>query len=496
MKNVEKVSRIPKLIKIVFLILFCLITCFFLYTKVFQRKEYEPDSSLQAKIAEAAQAEPIQQSSGNWADTENRAAMEEAEESEEFYATSHNEEILEPLTNAPVKLSDIYAEKDSTVFFHCFYPDAVSYTWEIYDMKGGWQEAASENVTLGKDELNREVSSLQTLAKDNDGIMIRCTAEFETKDSIVDTASLHILEKIADISAEDFTYDSGQYISTRDIPVKITYQNGSKEEITGLSGIYFLESSESSEYSTVSGNMTETITTVKTYCDYFHMEPKEMEVTMRYQGKESIDIPIKLTGEDLSAPVIAGLTLSDYTISTVDKPVPVTVSIQAEDNSTLYPNLVYAFLPEGEEPEEDDWIKNPSFTIDITKNGKWIAYCKDESGNIGMFDKDIIAVDNKAPIVSVKLEKNFWCTENKIIVNATDGLSIEYNFSCVETGEESGWTAKNEYPVSKNSTWKIKVRDAVGNITEQEITVSNIDTQMPVIRNITEKKGEKINNED
>ncbi len=47
----------------------------------------------------------------------------------------------------------------------------------------------------------------------------------------------------------------------------------------------------------------------------------------------------------------------------------------------------------------------------------------------------------------------------------------------------------------QNSTWKVAVRDAAGNVTEQDITVSNIDSQMPVIRNITEKKGEIIINE-
>lgn len=489
---------------IVPLVLFCLAGSIFWYTQVVQRNgKVSNDNSLQAKIAEAAQIQQETENTGDVErDVENIPEVEvedntDTEMQEKFYATSHKEENPEPVTDAPVRISDIYAEKDSIVFFHCYYPDAVKYTWEIYDMKNGWQKAASEDVTSSRDELNREISSLQVLAeKDNDVLTVRCISDFETKESVTDTASLHILEKIVDISADDFTSDSGQYISTKDIPFSITYQDGSKEEVTGLNNIYFLDAAETSEYSTsVSGNAIETITTVITAHDYFYMEPKEREVTLRYQGKEYIDIPIKLIGEDLSAPVISQITISEYTISNVDKPVPVTVSIQAEDNSTSYPNLLYAFLPEGEEIKEDSWTKKASFDADITQNGTWIAYCKDESGNVGKYEKDIIAVDNKAPVMSVKLENESWCKKNKIIINATDALSVEYNFYCPETGEESGWTSKNEYEVTKNSTWQVKARDAVGNLAEQEITIDNIDNQMPVINNITEKKEGATNHE-
>ena len=51
----------------------------------------------------------------------------------------------------------------------------------------------------------------------------------------------------------------------------------------------------------------------------------------------------------------------------------------------------------------------------------------------------------------------------------------------------------------QNSTWKVQVRDAAGNATEQDITVDNIDNQTPVIRNISEKeieKGEHKSNEE
>lgn len=408
------------------------------------------------------------------------------------------EAAQEPLTDAPVKPSDIYAEKDSLITFSCFYPDAIKYTWETYIMESGWQKA--EGAVLVSDELNRETSMLRIMAKEeNDMLAIRCITEFKEKAPIVDTAALYILDKkIESISAKGATFDTGSYISAKDIPLTITYQDGSSEEITGLYSVYFLERSESSEQSTtVSGNTIETITTVITSHCYLKAKPGETDAILRYQGQEkNIDIPIRLNGEDTSAPIITQLSISDIAISNVDKPVPVTVSIEAEDNCTPYFNLEYAFLPEGEDPEEGDWTKDASFEAAITQNGKWIAYCRDESGNTGTSETDIIAVDNKPPSISLRLGNESWCASNKILVSAKDSLPVEYNYSCEETGEDSGWTSRNEYAVKKNSTWKVKVRDAAGNIAEQEITISNIDSQAPVITKITEKEGETTNNED
>lgn len=426
----------------------------------------------------------------------------EESEPEEIYAMSHKEEIPDALSDEPVKLSDIYAEKDSIVIFRCFYPDAVRYIWEIYDINTkNWVEASPDDIVDGLDELYRNTSSLWITADpENNEIMIRCTIDFETKESIVDTATLYVLDKqIKNISAEDFTTDSGQYISSKYIPVNITYLDGSQETLTGLNGLHFLNVEETKEHSTtISGNSVDTITTIITSCDYSFVDMQQSDIMLRYQCEDTaIDIPIKLIGVDLSAPKItsnSSLSISDFEISNIDRAVPVTV---AEDNDTPYPDLEYAFLPEGEDVKEDDWIRKSTFDVEITKNGIWIAYCRDQSGNIATEEREIITVDNKAPTITLGLEYEGWCQKNKILVNATDRLSIEYCYSCAETGEDSGWITRNEYEVLKNGLWNVRVRDAAGNVTEQDIEISNIDNQMPVIKGITEidVKGVIINNE-
>lgn len=462
-------------------------------------KSKEKNPSLETLIAEA---KPVENQEALYATSHKDAPEEDMEESnrEEPYATSHKEETEEtlPLTSESVKLADIYAEKDSFPVFKTYYPDAEQYTWEIYDLMGNrWKEASADNVITEYDELHRKVSVLQVFPEDyNDReIMVRCTAGFADKDSITDIATLHVLEKdIIDLSIEDFKTNSG-YVSARTIPVTVKYKDGNQDVLTGLNGLCFLEKKESSELSTtVSGNTVETITTVITACDYFYLGAGESDIVMRYQVNENdraIDIPVRLAGEDLEAPVITELDISDFTISNIDIPVTVTITILAEDNITPCPKLLYAFLPEGQEAEEEDWHSTASFEADITQNGKWIAYCKDQSGNIAAEEKNMIVVDNKAPVVSLALESESWCKANKILVNAKDGLTIEYCYICIETGEDSGWITRNEYEVKQNSTWKVRVRDAAGNITEQDIIVNNIDSQMPVIRNITEKEIEK-----
>lgn len=416
------------------------------------------------------------------------AVKETSGESEE-YATSHK-------LQEPVQISDIYAEEDAIAIFKSFYPDASGYTWEMYDTESqDWVKIPDSDIISRSDELQREISSFVTVTSaENKELMIRCTTDFATKESVTDTASLHVLDKsITDIAIDgDITVEAGQYISVSDIPVEVTYQDGSKETVKGLNGIYFLDTEQSAEESTtVSGNMIETITTVNRTYEYTYADAEDKEMTIRYRYADNpVDAAFHLIGEDLTAPVILKLSISEFAVSNMDVIIPVKVTIQAEDENTSYADLKYAFLPDGQEPGENDWHDEETFDVDITQNGKWIAYCKDASGNIATEDTDIIAVDNKAPYVSLRLDtEETWCQKNIIIVTATDALPVEFFYNCADTGEDSGWIKESEKEVLSNGTWNVKVRDEAGNIAEAEIVVSNIDNHPPIISEIKEKRS-------
>lgn len=412
------------------------------------------------------------------------------------YATLHK-------TEQPIILSDIYTEEDNVVVFKSFYPEAKGYTWEIYDESiQEWKRASEGDVTVQRDELNRNISSyIVEASEENNNLMVRCTMDFPENESTTDIAVLHVLDKsIAKISFEDFTTEAGEYITAMDIPVKVRYADGSKETITGLNGLSFLDVQISSEEKmSVSGNAVETIiTTIKPY-EYMRVGTGEEDVSVRYKfGETSIDASVKLTGADMTDPIISAVAIEDFSLSNnKEEPVLIKVMIDATDNSTPYQCLQYAFLPEKTTPEESDWKNSPVFETEIAQNGKWIAYCKDQAGNTATIEKDIIAVDDNAPVVSLHLEiDSGWCQANKILVDVTDDSPVEYCFNCAETDAESGWISKNEYDVTKNSTWQVKVRDAAGNITEKEISIDNIDDRPPVIIKITEKEGETTVNDE
>lgn len=424
----------------------------------------------------------------------------EAEEAEnESYATSHKESA-EPLTDAPVKLTDVYAASAATVRLKSYYPLAKSYAWEIYDMqKKDWETLTAGDMT---DELYRDVSYVEiTAPENNDTVMVRCTAQLQNGEDIIDVASVYSIPGISKISVDSdddgYVTECGKWLNIREIPVNVTYDDGSTETITGLDGLAFVEKIESSELSyTDTGNVVETVTTVNTECEYSYIGTEQKELLLRYRDDDKVcDTAMLVTGQDNFGPEITTVNLSDFTVKNSDEPVNITVTIQAEDNDTPYPYLQYTFLPAGVEPTENDWLSKNTFEEDITQNGTWVAYCRDQSGNISTLEKDIIAVDEKAPELTVKLLNDDWCKSNKIIAEAKDQLSVTYLFSCAETGEESGWIDRNEYDVANNGTWKVQAKDAAGNISSKDIVVSNIDTQMPVIRGITEKEGEDYDEE-
>ena len=402
----------------------------------------------------------------------------EQELEEEEYAAPHK------ITEA-VKLSDIYTVSGSMVQLECYYPEAESYVWEVYNRHAcAWDTVDSESQP---DELYRPVSVLYVAAEGTDTISIRCTVRMEEGETITENASIYIIPEIQDISVkESYITDAGKYVSSREIPIYVSYVNGTQNVITGLYGATFVESTEKRELSSNgTGNPVETITTVYTECDYEYIGLEDKEFLLRYRcGEQILDTAITVSGKDLCAPVISDISVSGFEITNVDTPVTASISIKAEDDKTPYPDLEYAFIPQSadedddivSEPDDADWTRKAVFELDITKNGTWIAFCRDQSGNLTSMEKEIVVVDQKAPVMSVRLADSEWCNSTKLIVDAEDYLPVEYKV-IPPNGTDSGWTTQSEYEVNCNGTWEVQARDSVGNISTESINVSNIDRQ-------------------
>ena len=194
---------------------------------------------------------------------------------------------------------------------------------------------------------------------------------------------------------------------------------------------------------TVSGNRVETTTIVMTECNYAYIGLEEKQLQLRYHpfDEKSTETALRVEGIDRQAPVIIAVNVSPFEISNVDKDTLLTVSIEAEDDQTPYPYLEYAFVFEDQQPLEDDWTRKASFDINVSRNGKYIAYVRDQSGNISHQDQQLITVDTKAPvIVSTELKnKEGFCKSNTIHVEATDSSEIYYRYLCNEEGMDSEW---------------------------------------------------------
>lgn len=275
--------------------------------------------------------------------------------------------------------------------------------WEIYNAQTDTWKIPADSVDVQTDEMGRRCSvlSVQTGAED---VSVRCTVFMAEGETATDEAVVHIIPDIVAIEAEDYTADAGTWISGKDIPLTVSYADGTQDTVTGLYGVTFLDRQEDREYSVdENGHAVETVTTVNTIYEYARIEPGDRELLLRCRaGEQELETNLTVSGKDA------------------------------------------------------------------------------------------------APVVSVSLENpEDWCETNKLIVDAADYSSVEYRFINVINGEEdSGWTERNEYAISRNGTWEIQVRDASGNVTAETVTVSNIDNQKPVIEKIVIAEGDENKDEE
>lgn len=359
----------------------------------------------------------IRQASGNKAAAEKATGIMAAEEVQDLiyvadaiwteqqdlgevekYATSHKDDTL--VLSEPVK--DTYTQAYSLIQLRCWYPEGESYMWEIYNAQTDAWKIPADCVDVQTDELGRHLSvlSVQTGAED---VPVRCTVFMAEGETVTDEAVVHIIPDIVAIKAEaeDYTADAGTYISGKDIPLLVSYADGTQDTVTGLYGVTFLDRQEDREYSVdENGHAVEIVTTINTFYEYARIEPDDRELLLRCCAREQ------------------------------------------------------------------------DFETKLTVSGK-----------------------DAAPVVSVSLENpEDWCETNKLIVNASDYSSVEYRF--INEEEDSGWTERNEYAISRNGTWEIQVRDASGNVTAETVTVSNIDNQKPVIEKIVIAEGDKNKDEE
>lgn len=417
-------------------------------------------------------------------------------------------ESLEPLITHPVIPQNVYVLPGEEGRIKCCYLNAEEYIWEYYkESEKDWMPISDNpnvHLTGETDEFNRSISTLIIKGDENNGLLTRCRVLLpEEEEEKIYQASYNILSFTADeikgISIpETSNAEAGTYISTQDIPVTITLNDDSTETVTGLSSLFFCAPKDVSREAERNGDGT-TIETVKTTTlesEYRLIDAGENKMLLRYRGTEpGIDVEANIEGTDSLPPEVA-IALSDYTVSNVESDgVAITATITATDNYSPLTKLLYAFVPKGQKIVEDNFDNRSNREVEVKENGTWTAYVKDEVGNIGSEDIEIIIVDQKAPViesVSLKNQGDGWYKENKIIVSASDKTAIKYQYICEKYNMDSGWIDSDEYDISQNGIWKVKVKDVAGNESEKEITVTNVDSMPPIILSVVPKEKEVV----
>lgn len=498
------------------LIIGCIIICitlfgcigFDIYSKTKAKK-----SNVNNTQEKAIRKEEIKEKEVNKKVEEVISKTEEKKEIEKQAALENDNNLKEPIFEEPITTEavipkDIYVLKNTDGEINCYVDNALEYAWEYYDNdKKDWNEISNNRsiqLTGKMDELNRSLSTLIIKGElADDGLLVRCKVRLPDKEEdMVYQATFNVL----DFSAEDikevnvskeYKAEAGHYLSTLQLPVNIVKKDNSSIQVTGLNDLFFYIPKDISNDTEKKENglTVETVRTTTLEKEYYLMDAGENEVLLRYRGANpAMNMETTIIGTDDVPPEVK-IELGDYSISNIEvnKKI-ISVTINAKDNYSPLTKLMYAFKIKNKKISEYDFSKNNKIDIEVTQNSIWTAYVKDELGNVGTEDIEIIIVDKKAPTIeSVELKNSDsgWLKENTISVIAKDGTALKYCYLCEADAIDSGWVDEFEYEINQNGLWKVKVKDAAGNESFKEITVSNVDSQAPNILSVLPKEKNK-----
>lgn len=187
-------------------------------------------------------------------------------------------------------------------------------------------------------------------------------------------------------------------------------------------------------------------------------------------------VSITVANIDRKGPEITSITCpEEWTAGNV------TVSVQAgdlqEDGSEGSGLADEAYSFDG----GSSWQGN---TYTYMENGSYLIKVRDILGNTEEKEFNIHTIDRTAPKITVAQDTQANILTNTVTISAEDlqpdgepgcGLAEEaYSFDGGKT-----WSVNNELIIKENTTLTAAVRDALGNIATQEISVSNIDTTPP-----------------
>ena len=133
-----------------------------------------------------------------------------------------------------------------------------------------------------------------------------------------------------------------------------------------------------------------------------------------------------------------------------------------------------------------DWIAYEKGIV-CANNGKVSFRSQDAAGNYSdVVEYTVSNIDKVAPTLDISGNATNWTNKDVVLTaKASDGTIEYYN--------GSKWVAGSTITASANGTYKFRVTDAAGNVTEKSVSVDKIDkvaAQVPEIVNISNAEDE------
>ena len=122
--------------------------------------------------------------------------------------------------------------------------------------------------------------------------------------------------------------------------------------------------------------------------------------------------------------------------------------------------------------------------LEVRANAVITAAVRDAMGNVARTELTVNNIDTTPPEFTLSLEPEEWAPETSILVKAGDkndagmqGIGVDqYSYD----GGKS-WKKESSQKITENGTYQIRVKDALGNMAEDTITVTRVDYTAPEV---------------
>lgn len=157
-------------------------------------------------------------------------------------------------------------------------------------------------------------------------------------------------------------------------------------------------------------------------------------------------------------------------------------------------------------------LSSTTNTINLTKDGEWHFFVESNSGLTSeQYDGNYVCLDNVNPsdinVVFVDGNENIYTNTKKIKITAKDNcgisdlcllkneIEIECNSFFGGSKDVALWKTSvesEEYEISENGTYAIKVTDIAGNTTTQTFEITTCDNEVPIATGSEVSKSETL----